>query len=276
MRNLILLLSRTQAFILFILLESVCFYLIIQNNHIHRSTFVNSANEISGRFYQKTNNLRSYFRLKRLNDSLLTENQQLQTKLHKLLFVEDNRVPAINTSKLDSNYIFIATRVINNSTYKVSNYLTLNRGKNDGLDDKMGVVSAQGVVGIIRNVSANFASVISILHKEINISAKIQDSNYRGFIVWNKKDHTKVQLNDIPFHVNVKIGDKVVTTGYSSYFPENVLIGAISDYKVEEGTGLYSIEVSLATNMKTLQYVYAIQYMQKEEKLELEERINEN
>ncbi len=286
MRNLLLFIARYHAFFVFLLLELICFFLIYQNNFYHRTLFVNSANEVAGNFYLTLNNVQNYFRLKKVNDSLLHENTRLRTRLRNLKVrkrvlggtqeVNSFYIRSTDSSRHGSlpdslqRYDYISARVINNSVDQVNNYLTLDKGRSEGIDVKMGVISSKGVVGIVKDVSTNFSTVLSILHTDVRISAKLKDNNFFGSIQWQGKNPNRLVLEDIPSYADVKKGDTVVTTGYSSIFPPRIMIGRVVDFRAEAGSGFYEIEVELATDMHQLKYVYVIDYLYKTEQLQLE------
>jgi len=275
MRNLILFFIKYHAFFLFILLELICFALLIQNNNFHRSSFINSSNKAIGSIYETYNTLTEYLHLKKVNESFAEENAQLRSRLNKILLNNHTKTLSVVDSTLGQSYTYIAAKIISNSTNKVNNYLTLNRGKRHGIDKGMGVICAKGVVGIVKDVSNNYASVMSLLHSNIKISSKLSKSNYFGSIIWNLYDPHSASLKDIPKHVELKQGDPIVTSGYSSFFPENIPIGIIESFKQIEGSNFYNIKVSIATNFENLGYVYVVNALMKHEKQQLETQ-NEN
>ena len=140
----------------------------------------------------------------------------------------------------------------------------------------MAVISTNGIVGIVKNVSNNFSTVISILNTSLRVSAKIKKNDYFGSLSWNGINYTKAQLDEIPFHVKISVGDTIITSGYSAIFPEGNLIGTISDFDVKQGGNFYSIPVNLSTDFKNLSYVYIISDFLKKEQINLEHKTTEN
>ncbi|NJK85384.1 MAG: rod shape-determining protein MreC [Bacteroidales bacterium] len=149
----------------------------------------------------------------------------------------------------NKKYVFIHARVINNSTDKQYNYITLNRGNKDGIEKEMAVVCSDGIVGVVKEVSENFSSVISLLNLNIKINAKIKKSGYFGPLQWTGTGYRKAVLSDIPHHVKITLGDTIVTSGFSAMIPEGYMIGVISDFKLKGGN-YYEIEVDLSTDFK--------------------------
>ena len=146
----------------------------------------------------------------------------------------------------------------------------LNMGSNDGIDKDMAVISQRGIVGIIRDVSKHFSSVISVLHKDTRISAKIKKNNYIGTLAWKGIDYRKAYLMDIPTHVKLALGDTVITSGYSHLFPEGIMIGVIENYNILEGDNFYTIKISFLEDYNNLSYVYVVNNLMRNEKLMLE------
>jgi rod shape-determining protein MreC len=165
--------------------------------------------------------------------------------------------------------------VVNNSINQQHNFITLNKGRHDGVKPDMGVIANGQVVGLVTNVSENFSTVISILNSRWKISAKIKRNDYFGSLSWDGKDYRRVQLNEMPYHVPVQNGDTVVTTGYSSSFPEGLVIGTISDFSIGSGSNFYKIEVMLAADFKNLVIVGLVENKQLNEIKQLES-LNKN
>jgi rod shape-determining protein MreC len=149
----------------------------------------------------------------------------------------------------------------------------LNKGAAEGISRDMAVISPKGVVGIVRDVSANFCSVISVLHKDSKISAKIKKNNYVGTLVWKGMDYRTAHLQDIPTHVKLSLGDTVITSGYSHIFPEGVMIGTIKNFNILEGENFYTIKLTFSEDYNSLDHVYIINNLMKNEQEELEENL---
>jgi rod shape-determining protein MreC len=166
---------------------------------------------------------------------------------------------------------FVPSRVVRNSVYKQYNYLTLDHGKEDGVFKDMGVISDRGVVGIVLESSDNFATVIPIINLDFRLSVKLKSNNYAGILQWDGKTPLFAVLNEIPFHVELTDGDTIVTSGFSSIFPEGIEVGTIESFSLEKGN-FYEIEVRLSTDFQSLFHVNVIRNYQKEEQLNLEGR----
>jgi rod shape-determining protein MreC len=173
-------------------------------------------------------------------------------------------------------YTVVRGRVINNSYASPRNYITINKGSKDSIEQDMGVITTLGILGIIENTSANYATVQSILNEKSNINAKIKNSNHFGSLVWNGKDYTLAQLADIPRLVQLSIGDTIVTGAMSSIFPENIPIGTIAKFDLDKSKSFYSIDVRLFNDMTNLNNVYIIEDLNRKEKIELQAETNSN
>jgi len=241
--------------LLFLILEILSIGLITGNNSFHRAAFLNSSNIITSSVYNTWSNISRYFSLTRENNKLLQENIRLREQLDQYaLVVSDSS--AISTG--DTVFNYIPARVINNSANKQHNYITLNKGRKDGVRPDQGIISGQGIVGIVTNVSESYSMGLSVLNPRWGISAKLKKSGYYGSLVWPGKDYNKAELKEIPFHINLEIGDTIVTSGYSSAFPEGVLIGTIEHLTQPEGENYYKIEVLLSTDFKSVSSVEII------------------
>ncbi len=274
MRNLFKFIIRYHVTVLFIILESISFSITIQNNFYQRSSFLNSTAEISGNIYRVYSSVIEYFNIIHENDKLALENTALR-KLLKSNYIDYNpKIQHTNDLLYKQKYDYINAKVINNSVFRQANYITLNKGKHQGIKPDMGVINSQGIVGIIKDVSPNFSIVIPAININAHISAKIKKSDYFGTLSWNGLDYRYALLNEIPFHIKIAKGDTVVTSGYSSIFPEGIMIGVIKNFNFNEGNDFYNIDVTLSTDFMNLNHVNVICNLLKDEQKELENSIN--
>ncbi len=270
MRNFIRFIIRNHFFLLFLLLEIVSFYFIFNYNQYHRNIYLSSSNQISGDFYERFNSVIQYFELKDTNEELAREIVELRNKLEKQAnFIPS--FPAITTDTVTKqDYRYLSATVINNSVNKHFNYLTLNKGLKDGIKPDMGVISSRGLAGVVLNTSENFSTVISLLNTRLNISARLRETGFFGSLQWEGESYRKATLSGIPAHASPSVGDAVVTSGYSSIFPEDILIGTIDEINKDQGEGFYEIKVLLSVDFKNLRYVQVIEKLEGEEQRELE------
>lgn len=264
-------LQRHHAFILFLILEIVAFVLIFSNNDFQRSMYLNSANRISGTIYSRYSSVVDYFHLSTVNRELSEENSRLRQEL--TFYKSETTVTDTLMLKQFTDsaaYSFIPARVINNSVTRQHNYITLDKGTRDGVQPDMGIVTASGAAGVIIHASESFSTAISLLNLRWNVSAKLKRNNYFGSLAWDGKDYRYALLNEIPFHVDLLKGDTIVTSGFSSIFPEGMKLGVVEDFKKEGGDNFYYIKVRLSVDFKSLSYVEIIRNIHKREIEELE------
>lgn len=262
---------RYKNFLIYIFLLTFSLVFTIQSHSYHQSRFFNSSNWISGTIYKTSDNIFSYFNLGKENKKLVEEN----LRLHNLLF---NR-SATDSIKVDSEkvkYTIATGQVIKNSYANPRNYITIDKGVNDSIKLDMGVITTMGVLGIVENISNNFATVQSILNENSNINAKIKNTNHFGSLVWDTKIYNIVQLIDIPRLVPLTVGDTIVTGGMSSIFPENIPIGTIKKFDLGGSRGFYSIDISLFNDMTNIKNVYIIHNTDRQEIIQLESETNTN
>ena len=253
---------------LFLLLLGISFSLVVKSHSYHRSEYVNSANAVTGAYYEKVNEVNEYFSLKQKNKDLATENALLK----ELLF---NKKDTILTSKTLfrndlNNYNVVVAKVVKNSFNTRENYITINSGKSSGIEVDMGVVNDRGVIGIIEKTSANYATIQSVLNTKSKINAKIKNSNHFGSLIWDGSNVGFAQLIDVPRLASLKHGDSIVTGGNSDIFPENIPIGKIDKIFIDKKTNYYTINIRLFNDMTALGYVYVIENKRKKEKRQLE------
>ncbi len=265
MRPLLQFLIKNANFFLFLLLEFFAFIFIVKSNYYQQSVFINSANAISGGIYKTQSNITNYFSLKTINKMLAEENALLRNSQRSSFSAINNKTFVINDTLYKQQYEFTEATIISNTFNRINNYLTLNKGYSQGIRKEMGVITSQGVVGIIKDVSSNFSTVTSVLHSKSKISAKIKKNNYIGTVVWEGGDYRTAKLKDIPTHVKILSGDTIVTSGYSMIFPGGIPIGTIYLYNVNKGNDFYDIKIRLTTEFNKISNVYVIKSLMKEE-----------
>lgn len=275
MRNLLVFLWKYHFFILFLLFEGLSVFLIYENSNFHRANMINSANYVSGSILKTVLGAREYLNLKEVNDALANENADLKAKLEYLISKDTSKTISIYDTVNIQKYNFITAKIINNSTNKRNNYLTLSKGSSDGVKPQMGVVNSFGVVGIVKDVSENYSTVISMLHKDTKISVKIKKNNYFGSLVWDGGNPRVGNLQYIPKHVNIAKGDTIVTSSYSWIFPEGIPCGIVTDYTLKPGDNYYTATIKFFVDFSNLTQVYLIENLVKEEQIKLESLLEE-
>jgi len=243
---------KNKTFVLFLLLLSCALSLTIQSHEYHRSKFLNSSNQITGSIYGTYNGITQYFNLKKENQILLEENKRMKMTV----FSQENAVP-IDTL-LEYKYELYSSLVYKNSYALPNNYLTLNKGQIDHIEEDYGVITSKGIVGIVDQTSKNYSRVLSILNTNSRINVKLKKTNYFGILSWDGKSPEITQLKDIQDLVKLSVGDTIVTSGYSSTFPPNMPVGTIDSYRLNDTEDLYIIDVKLFNDMKNLEHVYII------------------
>ena len=263
MQQIINFIIRNKNFLLFLLLFFVSIVFTIQSHSFHKSKFINSANFLSGGVYNSVNNISAYFSLKSQNQLLTEENNRLRELLLNSNINTDSTY--IDTSSFNKSYRFYTASVIKNSYSKTDNILLINSGKKHNIQQDFGVITSQGIVGIVDKSSTRFSTVISILNTTSSISAGLKDTNHYGSLEWNGDNPQIIQLIDVPINANVKKGDTIVTSGQSSIFPKDILIGTIQDFKNDVAENFHEINVKLFNDMTNLEHVYIIENIHKEE-----------
>lgn len=271
MQQLIYFIRKFRYFLLFLLLEILALIFTIQHHSYHTSKFVNSANSISGGFYNKMNSINEFFILKTENKLLIEENIRLKNTIEKKeINYNKESFEVIDTTQYFQKYKYSVAKVINNNYTKRNNILTINKGTNHGLTSDLGVINANGVIGVIENISKNFATVLSILNKNSKINVSLKNSNHFGTLVWDGKTHTTTQLIDMPRQAKIKVGDTIITGGKSAVFPEGINIGVIKDFKF--GNNQYQqVNVLLFNDMSSIGYVQIVENLKKDEQEKLEQ-----
>ena len=258
MRNLLNFLLKYNYWLLFILLEVICFVLLFRFNNYQQSVFFTSANVVAGKVYEVSGGISSYFHLKSVNEDLLDRNMALEQQITNL----ENRLKDYRIDSITMNSI----RYLD----QADNYITLDKGSSSGIRPEMGVVDGNGVVGIVYKTSPSYSLVISVLNSKSSISCKIIGSEYFGYLKWEYGDSRYAYLKDLPRHAEFNLGDTVVTSGYSTVFPAGVMVGTVDDMSDSNDGLSYLLKIKLATDFGKLGNVRVISRSGQGEQRELE------
>lgn len=278
MRNLINFLLKYNYWFLFILLEVASFVLLFRFNRYQQSAFFTSANMVAGTVYKISGGISSYFHLKSINSDLLDRNIVLEQQIRNLERALKERQTdsiAINAIKEipQTDYRLFKAGVIKNSINLGDNYITLNKGFNEGIRPEMGVVDGNGIVGIVYETSPSYSVVISVLNSKSSISCKIVGSDYFGYLKWERGDSRYAYLKDLPRHAEFNLGDTVVTSGFSTVFPEGIMVGTVDDISDSHDGLSYLLKVKLATDFGRISDVRVIARNDRQELKELDNKI---
>jgi len=278
MRNLLNFLIKYNYWFLFVLLEVASFVLLFKHNRYQQSVFFTSANVVSGAVYEVSGGITSYFHLKKANQELLDRNMLLEQQLDNLeKALRDHQVDSMAINSIKelpvTEYRLYKARVIKNSINLSDNFITLDKGSSSGIRPEMGVIDGNGVVGIVYETSPSYSVVLSLLNSKSNISCKIVGSQYFGYLKWEHGDSRYAYLKDLPRHAEFNLGDTVVTSGYSSMFPEGIIVGTVDDM-TDSNDGLsYLLKVKLSNDFGRLSDVRVIERIGQGEQKVLESKI---
>ncbi|WP_294177687.1 rod shape-determining protein MreC [uncultured Coprobacter sp.] len=253
MRKLISFLINHSPIFVYAFYLVICFVLLFKFNPYQQSVFFSSANEMAGRFYIMTSGITGYFGLREINRDLQKQNGNLEMELIRLRdevsrLSGDTLLIRTSADSVLSRYDFQIAQVINNSVFRTHNYITLNKGRKDGIHSEMGVIDQNGIVGIVNVVSDHYAVAISLLNPKLRLSCKVKGSNYFGSLVWDGKDPRFAVLEELPRHVKFVKGDTIVTSGYSSVFPEGLMVGTVDGFSKQRNDNFYALTVKLSAD----------------------------
>lgn len=272
MRNLSFLLQKFGFILLFLLLEAIAFFLTARRTNFQKVAFLNSTNELTGVVYNYYGDFREYFYLKQQNTLLAQENVRLHALLNYSLRDMSSPPKGVNSS-YEQVFTYIPCKVINNSMSKSQNYFTIDAGSAQGIKADMGVISPSGIAGVVKGVSPNFAVCVSVLNTEFPVSVQMKKSKDAGILDWDAKSPVYSKVTGIPNHVNIQVGDTVETSGFSSIFPEGIMVGWVAGATINPDDGSYIILLRLSTSFTALRQVYAIDYKFQREQRQLEDSV---
>ena len=269
MYNLLRFIKINQFLLLFLLIEGFSIFLLLKNNSYQANAVIKFSTQYTGFIHHYTTSFSDYIGLKETNNYLIEENAKLHTLLrNETLFVDSALIK-------NKHYQYYPAKIINNSVSKRNNFITLNKGSKHGIKEGMGVITRQGVIGIVYSVSQQYAIAMSLLHRKsaIAIQLKKKKDPHNGILKWKGFDYKSASINDFPNHISIVIGDTITTNSHSVIFPEGVPIGTIKNIQKNADDGFFDVSVNLFEDFNQLNYVYIIHSDEATEQLKLEQKI---
>ena len=276
MHNLTEFLAKHNHWFVVLQLEVESMVLLFRYNSYQGSVWFSSANAVTGKVYEWDSAVESYFSLSGVNSQLTQRNAFLEQQVRML----DDSIARLTRSqeaavtRLSSMVPFqgcrlIPAKVVANMVNRYDNLITIDKGSADGVKRDMGVVCGMGVVGIVYLVSEHYSIVIPALNSHSNISCTIQRRGYFGYLRWRGGSSQLAYLEDVPRHAHFKLGDNVVTSGYSSVFPPGVMVGKVL-HVFNSADGLsYRVQVKLSTDFARLRDVCLVDDSALQERIDL-------
>ncbi len=265
MRNILVFLIRYHFLLLFLLLEIFSITLLVNSTYYQSSAILKAGSRVTGNFYNSVSNATDYLKLRTINEHLARENALLRQMKGVSFLKNDTNSFWVSDTLYKQQYRYIVAEVVHNTVGKRNNYVMLDKGSRSGIQKDMAVITSNGIVGTVVTVSENFCWVMSLLNKHTRISGRIIKNNQMGTVVWNGINHIYGTLTDIPAHVKIAKGDTIQSSGYSYIFPAGLMIGTITDFRVEQGDHFYTIPFKFSVDFNSLQYVYVVKNLMKEE-----------
>jgi rod shape-determining protein MreC len=276
-RNIFLFIRRYFNFIFFVLVQALALFFLFSYNRFHEAAFMRVANESTGWVNTRYDKVEGYFNLKKTNEDLSRQNEQLLNQLRLNYPATDTSAQVVkDTIAYDTlgntrQYIWRSAKVVGNTVGLQNNYITLQRGEKQGVFKDMGVISPTGIVGTVVNTSDNYAVVMSLLHRQSRVSAKIKKTGELGVVQWDGESPLWVLMTNVPKSVAIAKGDTVVTSQYSYLFPQGVMVGTVMEIVNDKSSNFYTLRLKPATDFFKIEYVTVVENLQKEEQKKLEE-----
>lgn len=264
MTNIIDFFIRHKNTLLFLFLLLISLALTFQAHSYQKSKFISSANTVTGGIYEVRSNVENYFGLKESNQRLINENKDLREKLLNTQIKEENYFFP-DTTGYAADYAVFNANVISNNYSKLDNYILIDKGKKDEIQEDQGVITSKGIVGVVEKTSKNFSRVISILNSNLAVSAQLKNSEHFGTLRWSGGNPNIIELSDVPRLAEIHEGDTIITNGRSLIFPKGIPIGNVISYELDDAEDYYVIQVKLFNDMTNIGNVYLIKNNSKRE-----------
>jgi rod shape-determining protein MreC len=271
MRDLFRFLYRIRNTLLFAALMVLSLVLLANGNMHHRARAINSSNAVIGTIYTWRKDVTDYANLKQVNERLARENASWRNRHQSAYAPVEDLFVRINDTIHRQQYAYLTAKVVNSTWHKQRNFLTLDKGATSGLQGDLGVVGTEGIVGVVRDVSPHFASVISVLNPDIKTSVRLRRTGYFGLLYWDTNDPRTASVIDIAKHARIAVGDTVETRGGDGIFPAGIEVGVVEAVEEEPGSNYHRITIRLAEDMTRSGFVYVVKDLQRAERDSLQQ-----
>ena len=284
MGKLIAFIKKYLHIIIFVILFIVGFYFIYQTTTYPRFAIAHATSTLTAPVNKLSYNIIRHFNLRPENDALVQQNLQLLQERDANFLISSDSIATAESIVTDTNthkttrtklYDYSSANVVYNTIHRKCNYMMIDKGTEDGVVPDMAVLSASGIAGVVTDVTAHFATVTSLLHPNSKISAKVIPADQLGTVAWKYGDPTTAYLHDIPEHMNINVGDSVVTSGLSDIFPSGLLIGVICEKTKSPTDSFLTLKIKLATDFNHVNHVYIVRNLYKDEMDQLKENMED-
>jgi rod shape-determining protein MreC len=275
MHRIVAFLLKRYPLFLFVLLEVVAVSMVVTGNNYHKSAFHVGVTDFSGWTYARWSNLTGYFYLRKQNQLLAEENARLKNNLKSSFRASDRKEFVWNDTLYQQQFHYVSSRVVNSSVNRKKNFLVIDKGRRQGIENDMGVIAPDGIVGMVKQVSANYALVIPVINIDANIAARLKRSEQKGLVHWDGTDFSHAVMKGIPGHTPLQKGDTVITSGQSIFFPEGIRVGYVTDFTKNRSDNFYTIKLRLAVDFNSIHFVYVIRDLLAKEQLQLLQEVED-
>ncbi|MBX2817475.1 MAG: rod shape-determining protein MreC [Saprospiraceae bacterium] len=274
MQNLIYFLLQYGYLLLFILLQVVSISMMVSFNEHQKNVFLSSTHQLTSWMDDGIDRIEGYFNLAQVSKDLARENAALRQQIYAANDAELSHVETKVDSNATDTYQLIPAKVVSNVVTGLDNFISINKGYRNGIREGMGIISENGIVGVITDVSGGYAKAISVLNRSFRASAKFKEKNFFGYLEWLGGDPQRAALTDIPKHAQVDVGDIIVSSGYSTIFPSDIELGRVESVTLDDGSNFYRISVLLNEDMASIEYVYIVDNLKKSEQFDVTKPTN--
>lgn len=245
------------------ILEVFSIFLVVQFNPEQEEIYVNSLNNFVAKTDAVSQNTLDYLQLDSYADSLAKANARMLEKLDNALYINKSQTDTVVRTEFEQQYVFTAAKITDKTVSRKNNYFILNRGKKHGIKRNSGVITEKGIIGVVTDVSKDFAQVMTVLHQQSRVNGELRRTGDFGTVAWDGDDDRFVSLRDVPKHVRPAVGDTIQTGGFSQIFPQGVPIGIIEEFGIQPGSNFYDIKVRLSENLRTVKYGYVVENLKR-------------
>lgn len=276
MRKLFKFLRKFRDFLIFFVLQLVVLGIFFNSRNFHRAQLFNTSSSLIGWFVEKKYNITKHFALEETNSRLMEENAYLRSMMPESFYQLQGKIVFVHDTLYKQQYEYIPAEVLNSTITRRDNYFTIDKGRLSGIKTGMGVISDEGIVGFVFEVSDHMALVKTVLSDNINIPVRLKKNNEHWLLKWDGYDEKIAQVNGVNRDIDIAVGDTVVTRAGKGMFPSGIMVGIVDELISEDGKPTWDVNIKLSVNFSSVSGVYVIKNLFQEEQKSLELRLFEN
>ena len=258
MHNLLLFIIKNKDHFVFLLALIISFSLLFNNDNDEMSVIRGVSSDIVSILSSPVVKIKSLILVNEENQYLREKNLQLNLQLESTLYAADENIKLreLLNFKRSSKLKILPARIVNKGMKTNLSSLTLDVGLNHGVLINQAVLTPEGIVGKTIEAGNSSSIVQFISDNNFRLSVRVLPSGAVGILRWDNNNMCKIF--EIQKNVEINIGDRVITSGFSKIYPPKLPVGIVSGVYDERGSYQKVVNVEIQSDIESIQNVFIV------------------